>query len=88
MGTVNKDAIVRAVALATGQTMAEAKAAIEAFCTAVQTRAAAGDTVRLMGFGSFQVKSRAARRGRNMATGEEMDIPETTRLTFKAPKVS
>ena len=88
MGTVTKDALVRAVAETTGQKITDAKAVIEAFCDTVKARAAAGDTLRLPGFGSFQVKARAARRGRNVATGEEIEIPETTRLTFKASKVS
>jgi len=88
MGTVTKDALVRTVAEATGQTNAAAKAAIEAFCDTVQSRAAAGDTIKLMGFGSFQVKARASRKGRNPSTGEEIDIAETRRLTFKASKVA
>lgn len=86
MGTVTKDAIVRAVAEKTGQPIAQAKAAIESFLDATKERAEAGDTIRLMGFGSFSVKARPARLGRNPGTGETIEIPETRRLTFKASK--
>ena len=42
-----------------------------------------GNTVRLLGFGSFLKKTTAARKGRNLRTGEEIDIPESNRLYFK-----
>ena len=88
MGTMTKDALIRAVSEATGQPVTATKATIEAFCSTVQNRAAHGDTVKLMGFGTFQVKARAARMGRNPATGEQIEIAETNRLTFRASKVS
>lgn len=86
MATVNKDVLVRAVAETTGQQLAATKATIEAFLDATRGRAEQGDTIRLNGFGSFAVKARPARLGRNPATGEAIDIPETRRLTFKAAK--
>lgn len=88
MGTVSKDALVRAVAETTGQQMAVTKATIDAFLDTVRNRAEAGDTLRLMGFGSFSVKARPARMGRNPSTGEAIEIPETRRLVFKASKAS
>lgn len=48
--------------------------------------AKAGDTVTLVGFGSFSVKERAARTGRNPKTGEELKIPASKVPSFKAGK--
>lgn len=86
MGTVNKDVLVRSVAEMTGQPLVSTKATIEAFIDTVRTRTSGGDTVKLMGFGSFQTKTHKARTARNPRTGEQIDVPEATRLTFKASK--
>lgn len=88
MGTVNKDVLVRAVADATGQQLTSTKATIEAFIEAVRTRTAGGDTVKLIGFGSFQTKTHKARTARNPRTGEAVEVPEGQRLTFRASKGS
>jgi DNA-binding protein HU-beta len=88
MGTVHKEALIKAVAEKTGGTVAATRATVEAFIDLTRDRAEAGDTVRLMGFGSFSVKARPARMGRNPATGAAMEIPETRRLTFKASKAN
>lgn len=86
MGTLTKDALLRAIADTTGQQLGETRATVDAFCDIVRSRAAAGDTVKLQGFGAFQVRARAARKGRNLHTGEEIDVAESRRLTFKASK--
>lgn len=86
MGTLTKDALLRAIAETTGQQLGETRATVDAFCDIVRNRAAAGDTIKLQGFGAFQVRARAARKGRNVRTGEEIDIAESSRLTFKASK--
>lgn len=86
MVTVNKDALMRAVADKTGLPQVDAKVVIDTVLGTIRERSEAGDTVRIAGFGSFQVKARPARAGRNPATGEPMEIPETRRLTFKAFK--
>ncbi|MEI2806229.1 MAG: HU family DNA-binding protein [Albidovulum sp.] len=88
MVTVNKDAVVRAVAEKTGLPLSATKSVIDAFTDHVGTAAAEGATIRLMGFGSFSVKARPARTGRNPKTGEAVAIPETRRLVFKASKAS
>ncbi len=88
MGTVHKDVLVRAVAEATGQPLTAAKTTIEAFIDTVRARTDAGDTVKLIGFGSFQTKTHKARKARNPRTGETIDVPEQTKLTFKASKVA
>jgi len=86
MGTVAKDALIKAVTEKTGATAAATRAAIDAFLDVTRSRAEAGDTIRLIGFGSFSVKARPARTGRNPRTGETVEIPESRRLTFKASK--
>lgn len=88
MVTVNKETVVRAVAEKTGQPQSVARSAIDALTDYLRTAAAEGATIRIAGFGSFSVKARPARTGRNPATGEAIDIPETRRLTFKAFKAS
>ena len=89
MVTVNKDALARMVSERAGKpSIAEAKATIDAVLDTIRERAEAGDTIRIAGFGSFSVKARPARTGRNPATGLTIEIPETRRLTFKAFKAS
>lgn len=88
MVTVNKDALVREIVAKTNMPIFLARQALEVGLAAIRERAEAGDTIRIAGFGSFQVKARLARTGRNPATGEAMQIPETRRLTFKAFKAS
>jgi DNA-binding protein HU-beta len=86
MGTVTKDVLVRSVAEAAGLPQTTAKEVIEAFIGFVRGRTASGDTIKLIGFGSFQTKTHKARTARNPRTGEMIDVPEQTRLTFKAAK--
>lgn len=88
MGDITKSSLAGMVATASGQSLAASRAVIEAFIATVREQTAAGNTVKLTGFGSFQVKARPARIGRNPATGELVDIPETTRLTFKASRAA
>lgn len=88
MVTVNKDAVVRAVAEKTGLPLSATKSVIDAFTDHVANAARQGDTIRLAGFGSFSVKARPARTGRNPATGQTIEIPETRRLVFKASRKS
>ncbi len=59
----------------------DAEAALNAFMDTVKEALAAGEKVSLVGFGTFEVVQRAARKGRNPQTGEEITIPAT-----KAPK--
>ena len=51
---------------------------------AIKDRVEWGEKVRIKGFGTFQMKTRAARTARNPGTGEEVKVPEKTVLTFKA----
>lgn len=86
MVTVTKDALARLVTdKSAGGTLSEAKAMIDAIFETIRERAEAGDTIRTA-VGSFSVRARPARTGRNPATGEPLAIPETRRLVFKASR--
>lgn len=86
MGTVNKSEIARIVAETAGLQIKQAEAALDATLAEITRRTSHGDTVRFIGFGSFSVKARPARTGRNPGTGLPVDIPESRKLVFKAGK--
>ena len=73
---MNKTELVEAVAKKMGTTKKEAEAAVSAFTETVKEALAEGKKVQLVGFGNFEVRERAARKGRNPQTGEELDIPD------------
>lgn len=85
--TVKKPELVNQMADECGLTKRDTEAALNAFLEVVQQNVAEGKKVTLVGFGSFTLKERAARRGRNPATGEEMDIPASKSPGFSAGKV-
>ncbi len=68
----NKAELIDAVAEATESSKAAAGAALDAVIDAISAALAKGEEVRLVGFGTFSVKARAAGKGRNPATGEEI----------------
>ena len=61
----------------------EANSVIQTVFAAVEEGLVSGETIRVSGFGSFQVKTRAERKGVNPKTGEEIVIPETKVVAFK-----
>jgi DNA-binding protein HU-beta len=83
---MNKGELIEAVATATDLTKADATKAVEAFVDTVTRALKKGDQVSILGFGSFAVKSRAARQGRNPKTGETIEIAATRVPGFKAGK--
>jgi len=83
---MNKAELVAALAEKTGLTKKDAEGALAAFTDIVTCTLKKGEKVQLMGFGSFEVKSRAARKGHNPATGKEIDIPASKAPVFKAGK--
>ena len=83
---MNKQDLVKKVAEAAGLKNAYAKAAVEATFDAVKAAVAAGDKVQLIGFGTFEVKERAARTGRNPQSGAAIEIPASKAPVFKAGK--
>lgn len=83
---MNKTNLIDTVAVKANLKKAEAKAAVEAVFAALQEALVAGDKVALTGFGTFEVKTREAREGRNPATGDAMTIPASKAPVFKAGK--
>jgi DNA-binding protein HU-beta len=70
-----------------GMTKKEAAEAVNAILDVIADALAAGDDVKITGFGSFEVKARAARTGRNPKTGEAVEIPASKYVAFSAGSV-
>jgi len=83
---MNKGELIEAVAAAADLTKADATKAVEAFLDTVTRTLRKGDQVAIVGFGSFSVKSRAARLGRNPKTGATIQISASRVPGFKAGK--
>ena len=83
---MNKAELIAAIAAKTGDTKKGAEASVNAFVEAVTASLVKGDKVQLVGFGSFEVRKRAARKGRNPQTKEEIKIPASKAPVFKAGK--
>jgi DNA-binding protein HU-beta len=83
---VNRNELVDAVALAAGLKKTDAEKTVDAVFEAITTALKAGDEVRVVGFGTFVVSSRAASEGRNPRTGEAMAIPASKQPKFRAGK--
>ena len=85
-GKMNKQELISVIAENASLTKKDAEAALAAFTGAVEDALKKGDKVQLVGFGSFEVRERAARTGRNPQTGAEMKIAAAKVPTFKAGK--
>lgn len=83
---MNKTELVAQIAENCDLNKTQAAAALSATIDAVTGALSKGDTVALPGFGTFSVKERAARTGRNPATGAELKIPASRAPGFKAGK--
>ena len=83
---MNKSELIAAVAAKTGETKKNAEASLDAFIDVITESLIKGDKVQLVGFGSFEVRKRAARKGRNPQTKEEIKIPASKAPVFKAGK--
>ena len=83
---MNKAELIAAIAAKTGDTKKAAEASVNAFVETVTNALKEGDKVQLVGFGSFEVRKRAARKGRNPQTKEEIKIPASKAPVFKAGK--
>ena len=83
---MNKNDLVQAVADEANLSKADAARAVDAVLSSVGKALKQGDTVALVDFGTFQVKERAARTGRNPRTGEEITIAASKNPVFKAGK--
>lgn len=83
---MNKADLIEQVAEKTESSKADAGHTVDAVLDAIVGSLAKGDDVTLVGFGTFKVKARAARKGRNPQTGAEIDIAAATVPSFKAGK--
>lgn len=83
---MNKSELVDSIAAAAGLTKADAGRALDAFVGSVTKALKKGDTVSLVGFGTFSVRHRAARTGRNPRTGQSIRIAASNNPAFKAGK--
>lgn len=83
---MNKAELINAAADKAGLSKKDTEAAVDAAIKAITEALAAGDKVQLVGFGSFEIRARAARIGRNPKTKEEIKIPATKVPAFKAGK--
>ncbi|SMO42343.1 HU family DNA-binding protein [Melghirimyces algeriensis] len=83
---MNKTELIAQVAEKTEMTKKDATQAVDAVFDTISEALKAGDKVQLIGFGNFEVRERAARKGRNPQTGKEIDIPASKVPAFKPGK--
>ena len=81
---MNKTELITVMAETSGLSKKDCDAALAAFIATIETALKSGDKVQLIGFGSFEVKERAARTGRNPRTKEPVEIPASKAPAFKA----
>ncbi|NLL07104.1 MAG: HU family DNA-binding protein [Clostridiaceae bacterium] len=83
---MNKTDLVASMAEKGDLSKKDAEKALNAFIESVEETLSKGDKIQLVGFGTFEVRERAARKGRNPQTKEEIDIPATKAPVFKVGK--
>jgi DNA-binding protein HU-beta len=83
---MNKSDLIDAIAANSGLNKADAGRALDGFTSAITGALKGGDSVSMVGFGTFSVKRRAARAGRNPRTGETIQIKASNNPSFKAGK--
>ena len=83
---MNKTEFINAIAENSGLSKKDSEKALNATIDAITGALKAGDKVQLVGFGSFEVKNRAARMGRNPKTRKAIEIPASKTPHFKAGK--
>jgi DNA-binding protein HU-beta len=83
---MNKAELIDAVASSADLSRASATQAVDAVVDTITESLSKGDSVTLVGFGTFEVRARAARTGRNPQTGEEIQIKASKAPAFKAGK--
>jgi len=83
---MNKGELVAKIAEESKLTKKAAEAALDAFIKTVEVSLEKGEKVQLVGFGTFEVRQRAARKGRNPQTKAEIKIPASKAPVFKAGK--
>lgn len=83
---MTKSQLIDNVAQKTGLKKKEAEASVNAFIESLEEALVKGEKVQLVGFGTFEVKERAARTGRNPQTKKTITIPASKHLSFTAGK--
>ena len=83
---MNKSELIDAISESAELTKAEAGRAVDAVVAVISKALKNGDSVTLVGFGTFEVRKRGARTGRNPRTGEEIKIKAANNPAFKAGK--
>ena len=86
MNRLNKSELIAKVAEKTELTKKDASKAVDAVFASISESLQDGDKVQVIGFGNCEVRERAARKGRNPQTGEEIDIPASKVPAFKPGK--
>jgi DNA-binding protein HU-beta len=82
--SIGKTQLIDDIAATTDLTKAQATKAVDGLLHAITHRAAEGEKIIVKGFGTFAIKIRAARTSRNPRTGETVQVPAKSVLTFKA----
>ncbi len=83
---MNKTDLVNSISSISGLNKKNSETALNAFVASVEEALKKGDKVVLVGFGTFEVRKRAARKGRNPQTKQEITIPASSAPVFKAGK--
>lgn len=83
---MNKAELISQVSEKSDMTKKDAEKAVSALLSTIEEALAGGDKVQLVGFGTFEVRERAARKGRNPQTGEEIEIAAARVPVFKPGK--
>ncbi len=83
---MNKTDLIEIIMKETELKKKDAVAAVDAVFAGIEKALVEGDKVQIIGFGAFEVKVQAAREGRNPATGETIQIPESKTVKFSAGK--
>ena len=84
---MNKADLIEKISLMTAFTKKESSEIVERVFDVVRSTLEAGENIKIAGFGNFEVKEKAARRGRNPKTGETLEITSRKVLTFKPSQV-
>ncbi len=83
---MHKTDLIKQISSDTGLSQKDSSAALESFLSTATKALKKGDTVTLIGFGTFKVTKTSARKGRNPQTGKEIQIPASKRVRFTAGK--
>lgn len=83
---MKKEDLIKAVKESTGLQKKDVETVTESIFATITQALKNGDQVKIAGFGAFEVRDRAGRKGRNPQTGEEIDIPASKAPAFKAGK--